>query len=221
MLLIVNLGNFFCVYRFLSYICKLMKEKILHKASEMFLNLGFKSVTMDDIASELGMSKKTIYSHFPTKLKLVEATTFFVVDNVNEAICSILSADHNPIEEVFTIKSVVNNQLKNEKSSPHYQLQKYYPKIFKRLKDKQFESVNECIVSNLKRGIEQGYYRKDIKIDLITRFYFSGNMSLTNKELFPLNTYGMASLKDAFLEYHIRAIATKKGLNTLLNLLEK
>ena len=198
-----------------------MKEKILHKASEMFLNLGFKSVTMDDIASELGMSKKTIYSHFSTKLKLVQATTFFVVDNVNEAICSILSADHNPIEEVFTIRSVINNHLKSEKSSPHYQLQKYYPKIFKQLNDKQFESVNECVVCNLKRGIEQGYYRKDIKIDLITRFYFSGNMSLTNKDLFPLNTYGMTALKDAFLEYHIRAIATEQGLKTLLNLLEK
>lgn len=187
----------------------------------MFLNLGFKSVTMDDIASELGMSKKTIYSHFPTKLKLVQATTFFVLENVNEAICSILSADLNPIKEVFTIKSIINNQLKNEKSSPHYQLQKYYPKIFKQLKDKQFESVNECVVNNLKRGIEQGYYRKEINIDLITRFYFSGNMSLTNYDIFPLNSYAMSELKDAFLEYHIRAIATEKGLQTLINILEK
>jgi len=198
-----------------------MKEKILHKASEMFLNLGFKSVTMDDIASELGMSKKTIYSHYPTKLKLVQATTFFVLDNVNEAICSILSADLNPIKEVFTIKSIINNQLKNEKSSPHYQLQKYYPKIFKQLKDKQFESVNECVINNLKRGIEQGYYREEINIDLITRFYFSGNMSLTNNDIFPLNTYGMSELKDAYLEYHIRAIATEKGLQTLIKILKK
>ena len=198
-----------------------MKEKILHKASEMFLNLGFKSVTMDDIASELGMSKKTIYSHFPTKLKLVQATTFFVLDNVNEAICTILSADLSPIEEVFTIKSIVNNQLKNEKSSPHYQLQKYYPKIFKQLKDKQFESVNECVINNLKRGIDQGFYREEINIDLITRFYFSGNMSLTNNDIFPINTYGLSELKDAYLEYHIRAIATEKGLQTLINILKK
>jgi len=198
-----------------------MKEKILHKASEMFLNLGFKSVTMDDIASELGMSKKTIYSHFPTKLKLVQSTTFFVLDNVNEAICSILSANLNPIKEVFTIKSIVNNQLKNEKSSPHYQLQKYYPKIFKQLKDKQFESVNECVINNLKRGIDQGYYREEINIDLITRFYFSGHMSLTNNDIFPLNTYGMSELKDAYLEYHIRAIATEKGLQTLIKILKK
>lgn len=198
-----------------------MKEKILHKASEMFLNLGFKSVTMDDIAAELGMSKKTIYSHFSTKLKLVEATTFYVMDNVNQAICSICSGNLNPIDEVFTIKSVINNQLKNEKSSPHYQLQKYYPKIFKQLKDKQFDSVNECVVENLNRGIKEGYYRKEINIDLITRFYFSGNMSLHNKEIFPLTTYSMSALKDAFLEYHIRAIATEKGLKTLINLLEK
>ena len=198
-----------------------MKEKILHKASEMFLNLGFKSVTMDDIAAELGMSKKTIYSHFSTKLKLVEATTFYVMDNVNQAICSICSGNLNPIDEVFTIKSVINNQLKNEKSSPHYQLQKYYPKIFKQLKDKQFDSVNECVVENLNRGIKEGYYRKEINIDLITRFYFSGNMSLHNNELFPLTTYSRSALKDAFLEYHIRAIATEKGLKTLINLLEK
>ena len=198
-----------------------MKEKILHKASEMFLNLGFKSVTMDDIASSLGMSKKTIYSHFPTKLKLVQATTFYVMDNVNTAICKICSGNLNPIDEDFTIKSVINNQLKNEKSSPHYQLQKYYPTIFKQLKDKQFESVNECVVENLNRGIKEGYYRKEIQIDLITRFYFSGNMSLTNNELFPPASYSVSNLKDAFLEYHIRAIATEKGLKTLNNIIKK
>lgn len=198
-----------------------MKEKILHKASDMFLNLGFKSVTMDDIAAELGMSKKTIYSHFPTKLDLVKSTTFFVMDNVNNAICSILDEKLNPIEEVFTIKSVINNQLKNEKSSPHYQLQKYYPKIFKELKDKQFESVDQCVAENLKRGIDEGYYRKEINIDLITRFYFNGYMSLANNELFPLSTYGLNTLKISFLEYHIRAIATEKGLKILINILKK
>ena len=85
-----------------------MKEKILHKASEMFLNLGFKSVTMDDIASALGMSKKTIYSHFPTKLKLVQATTFFVM-GMNRAKALILR-HRNDIKALF----VVSNQGKPE-----------------------------------------------------------------------------------------------------------
>lgn len=198
-----------------------MKDKILKKAADMFLNFGFKSVTMDDIANELGISKKTIYTHFSTKLKLVEAATFYVLDNINETISTVCAANHNPIKEIFTIKSMVHDQLKNEKSSPAYQLQKYYPKIFKQVKDKQFESVNLCIVENLKRGIKDGYYRSDINLDLITRFYFSGNMSLTNYELFPLDVYAISALKDAFLEYHVRAIATEKGLNILLNILEK
>lgn len=198
-----------------------MKDKILQKAADMFLTLGFKSVTMDDIAKELGMSKKTIYAHFSTKLKLVQATTFFLMDNINDAICAIVSEQHNPIEEIFIIKSKVHDQLKNEKSSPAYQLQKYYPGIFKQVKEKQFDAVKSCIEENLERGIQGGYYRKDINIDLITRFYYSGNMNLTNYELFPLDLYGITQIKNAFLEYHIRAIASEKGLHVLNNILKK
>ncbi len=198
-----------------------MKEKILQKASDLFLNLGFKSVTMDDIASEMGISKKTIYSHFSTKLKLVQASTFYVLDKINSGICDICSGELNPIEEVFTIKSLIMDQLKDEKSSPHYQLQKYYPKIFKLLKDKQFESVNECVKHNLERGIDQGIYRKEIDLDIITRFYLNGNAGLLNYELFPINRFSTSQLKDTFLEYHIRAIATDKGLKILLNILKK
>jgi len=198
-----------------------MKDKILEKAADLFLSFGFKSITMDDIAQELGISKKTIYAHFSTKLKLVQATTFFVLDKVNQTICTVCSGNYDPITEIFTIKSMVNDQLKNEKSSPAHQLQKYYPKVFKQLKEKQFESVNVCLAENLKRGIEEGYYRSDIDIDLITKFYFGGNMWLTNHELFPPETYSLSDLKHAFLEYHFRAIATEKGLNKLFNILEK
>ncbi|MCA0933209.1 TetR/AcrR family transcriptional regulator [Lutimonas saemankumensis] len=198
-----------------------MKEKILEKASDMFLNLGFKSVTMDDIAHEMGISKKTIYAHFPTKQELVQATTFFVLEKVHDTICMVCSAKHDPIKEIFTIKTMVNDQLKNEKSSPSYQLQKYYPKIFKQLKEEQFQSLNLCIEDNLKRGIKEEYYRKGIDIDLITRFYLSGIMNLSNREFFPSETYRLPDLKDAFLEYHVRAIATEKGLKTLSNILRK
>lgn len=198
-----------------------MKDKILHKAADLFLSFGFKSITMDDIAADLGMSKKTIYSHFSTKKKLVEASTFYILERVNETICSILDANYDPIEETFTIKSMINNLSKNEKSSPSYQLQKYYPKIYKQVHEKQFEAVQSCIVENLKRGITEDYYRKDIDIDLITRLFFSGNMNLTNQELFPIDVYEISSLKNTFLEYHVRAIATEKGLNTLKNILKR
>ncbi|NOQ91975.1 MAG: TetR family transcriptional regulator [Flavobacteriaceae bacterium] len=198
-----------------------MKEKILKKAVDLFLNFGFKSITMDDIARELAISKKTIYSHFSTKLKLVKATTFYVFEQVNTGICSICSVDQNPIEEIYLIKSLVMEQLKGEKSSPQYQLQKYYPKIFEVLKQKKFESVNECITKNLKNGIEGGFYRKEIDVNLITRLYFNGIMGIKNVELFPTETFSNTYLMNSYLEYHIRAIATEKGLKTLNKIIKK
>ncbi|MCK4561333.1 MAG: TetR/AcrR family transcriptional regulator [Flavobacteriaceae bacterium] len=198
-----------------------MKEEILKKAVDLFLNFGFKSITMDDIARDLAISKKTIYSHFSTKLKLVKASTFYVFEQVNTGICSICTVDQNPIEEIYLIKSLVMKQLKGEKSSPQYQLQKYYPKIFEALKQKQFESVNECITKNLKNGIEQGFYRKGIDINLITRLYFNGIMGIKNVELFPTDTFSNTYLMNSYLEYHIRAIATEKGLKTLNEIIKK
>lgn len=198
-----------------------MKNKILKKAIDLFLNFGFKSVTMDDIANELAISKKTIYSHFSTKLKLVEATTFYVFEQINSGICSICSSNINPIEEIFLIKTLIMQQLKGEKTSPQYQLQKYYPKIFETLKQKQFESVNTCISGNLTRGIEQGFYRNNLDINLITRLYFNGIMGIKNVDLFPTNDFTSSYLMHSYLEYHIRAIATEKGIQKLEKIIKK
>ena len=135
-----------------------MKDKILHKSAEMFLNLGFKSVTMDDIAFELGVSKKTIYNHFSNKTDLVEEVTASVFEIVCTGIDLIRSKDNNPIEELYEIKRFTMEYLKNEKTSPQYQLQKYYPKIYATLKKKQFGVMQDCISENLKNGVEQGLY---------------------------------------------------------------
>ena len=109
----------------------------------MFLNLGFKSVTMDDIARTSGVSKKTIYAHFSNKTDLVEAVTSYLFDTVCCGIDLIHEQQQNPIIELFEIKKFVMQHLKDEKSSPQYQLQKYYPKIFVELKQKQFEVMQE------------------------------------------------------------------------------
>jgi len=102
-----------------------MKQKIIVKSSELFLTLGFKSVTMDDIATALGISKKTIYVHFANKTKLVESVTFSLFENICNGIDSICDNSKNPIEELYHIKMFVMKYLKGEKSSPQYQLKKY------------------------------------------------------------------------------------------------
>jgi len=89
-----------------------MREKIINKSAELFLNLGFKSVTMDDIAQEMGISKKTIYVHFSNKTKLVEAVTFGLFDTICNGIDHICEHAPNPIEELYSIKMFVMQHLK-------------------------------------------------------------------------------------------------------------
>jgi len=197
-----------------------MKDKILHKATELFLNLGFKSVTMDDLANEMGISKKTIYAHFENKTKLVEETTMNLFWVISNGIDQIVCKKYNPIEELYEIKKFVMSRLKDEKASPQYQLQKYYPKIHQTIREKQFEVMQDCVVDNIKRGIELGIYRENLNIQFVARIYFSGVNSLGNVDLFPNNMFTKIELEDYFLEYHLRGIVTPKGrkkLNEIIN----
>ena len=197
-----------------------MKEKIVEKSTELFLNLGFKSVTMDEIASALGVSKKTIYKYFKNKTELVAAVTDYMFSNICNGINMICDLNKNPIDEIFDIKRFVMSNLKDEKSSPQYQLQKYYPKIYASIKGKQFDVMQDCVIENLNHGIDQGLYRKNIEVTFISRIYFSGMMSIKDKDLFPLNDYSMNTLMNHFLEYHLRGICTEKGIKQLENQLE-
>ena len=95
-----------------------MKEQILHKATELFLNQGFKSITMDDIAQEMSISKKTIYSHFNNKEAIVKATANYLFTNICEGIDHICIRQKNPIVELYDIKKYVLEHLKGEQSSP-------------------------------------------------------------------------------------------------------
>lgn len=197
-----------------------MRAEILEKATELFLNLGFKSVTMDDLAHEMGISKKTIYSHFQNKNQLVEACTLHVFDSISKGIDYICSLKKNPIEELYEIKRFVMQHLKDEKSSPQFQLQKYYPKIHMTLKDKQFEMMQECTIQNVKEGIEMGIYRENLDPEFISRIYFLGVTSLKDQRLFPGNKYSSTQLMDDYLEYHLRGIVTPEGrkiLNEIIN----
>lgn len=197
-----------------------MKETIVEKAAEMFLTLGFKSVTMDDIATELGISKKTIYKYFCNKNSLVKATVDDLFKKVSTGIDEIRGLDKNSIEEIFMIRGFMMQQLHNESTSPLYQLQKFFPKVFTCLRNNQFEKVSTSMVENLKKGIKSGIYRENINIDFISRMYFTGLTGIKDNSVFPTDTFTVASLTKQFLEYHLRAISTPRGVEILETILE-
>jgi AcrR family transcriptional regulator len=197
-----------------------MKDQILLKATDLFLTLGFKSVTMDDIAAEMGISKKTIYQHYSNKDQLVEASTMHLFETISCGIDQICALENNPVEELFLIKDFVMKNLKNESASPIYQLQKYYPKIHKTLMMRQFDKMGDCVIVNLEKGIAQGFFRKEMNTPLIARFYFAGMTSLKDTEIFNPEEFPSLSIQMAYLEYHLRGICTEKGIQKLEQLLK-
>ena len=200
---------------------KSLKELILEKTRELFLTIGFKSVTMDQIAYDMGISKKTIYNFFENKNELVKAVTSYMFNSITNGVTEIKKNSNNPINELYDINLFLIKYLKKESVSPLYQLEKYYPLIHKEINKKQFDFITKSTTGSLNNGIKLGLFRRDIKIDFISRLYFKGMIGIRDLDTFPLNLYDPVSLKIDFIEYHLRAIVTEKGLKKLNHFINK
>lgn len=192
-----------------------MKEQIISKAEELFLTLGFKNVTMDDIASAMGISKKTIYAHFSNKTELVSAVTFSVLEYIYLGIEKIKESAVNPIEELYDTKKFLIHYLRNERGSAHFQLRKYYPKIFEQLEVKKIEKMQSSVENSLKQGVKLQLFRPNIDTAFVSRVYFVGMTGIRDQSVFPEHKFDKNYLMESYLEYHLRAIVTEKGLSIL------
>ena len=186
-----------------------MKEKIIAKASELFMKLGFKSVTMDDIAGEMCISKKTIYKYFCNKELLIEQTTEMVHKEIHQSIDTIVAKKHNAIEENFEIRKMFKEMFKAGDTSPVYQLKKHYPEIYDLVMSREINECNMVFKQNIEKGIQQGLYRKEIPIDTYVGFYyiliFSINGNISSEKI-------AKEMELHALEYHTRALATEQGI---------
>ncbi len=192
-----------------------MKKVIVEKAAELFLNLGFKSVTMDDLAVSMGVSKKTIYQHFENKHQLVKEAVFTIFKSITAEIKKIKQHNSNPIEELHCLKMIALKYLGNEKTSPNYQLQKYYPKIYQDLKSKEYQYFGDMVKDSLKLGVESGLFRDEIDIEFVSRLYINGMRGIKDIEIFPIEQFKIETLFENYIDYHLRAIVTDKGLKSL------
>lgn len=192
-----------------------MKEIILKKTGDIFLKFGFKSVTMDDIANDLGISKKTLYKYFKNKEDLVDQAVIGFHENCLCNINNVCAMDYNAIEENFEIKKMFKDLLQNSDESPMFQLKKYYPKTYDKVIQKEFVEFQNCIITNLEKGISEGLYRKNINKSVISRFYFALVFSVHDENLFTHKKNTINQLEIDVLEFHTRAIATPKGVKEL------
>ncbi len=159
--------------------------------------------------------------HFGNKSELVDAVSFYLFDNICEGIDTIFDNSNNPIEELYDIKMFVMQHLKNEKTSPQYQLKKYYPETYVRLNMAQFNKMQESVSKSLQQGIDMGVFRASINVDFIARMYFNGMSGIKDEAIFPKEKYAKDDLMERYLEYHLRAIVTDEGMNILQQFINK
>lgn len=195
-----------------------MKDKIIKKATEMFLKLGFKSVTMDDIACEMCISKKTIYKYFHNKEVLIEEGTEAVHQNIHKLMDEVVEKNYNAIEENFEMRKMFKEMFQSFDHSPAYQLKKHYPEIYAKMIANEIEDCNNMLTQNIQKGINQGLYRAETDVEAAAKFYYTLIFSINENTLLEKEAF---ILEGKALEYHTRAIATVKGLEELENQLSK
>ncbi len=188
---------------------EMMKDKIINKAKEMFLRLGFKSITMDDIACEMCISKKTIYKYFSNKDILIEESIQMVHKEIHETIDKIVAQNFNAIEENFEIKRMFKEMFKSAESSPIYQLKKHYPEVYAKALSSQIEVCETCFRNNILKGMNEGLYRENLDVDNYIKFYYTLIFNINENTASGIEA---EELELKALEYHIRAMATLAGI---------
>lgn len=189
-----------------------MKDKIIKKATDMFLRLGFKSVTMDDIAGEMSISKKTIYKYFSNKETLIEEGTEVVHQNIHRMMDEVIAKGYNAIEENFQMREMFKEMFKSFDQSPAYQLKKHYPEIYEKMMANEIEDCSEFFRQNIVKGISEGLYRKETDVEAAVRFYYTLVFSINENTMMEKDAY---DLEKKALEYHTRTIGTPKGIEEL------
>lgn len=192
-----------------------MERIILKKATELFIKYGFKNVTMDEIANDLGISKKTIYVYYENKSELVEAVIKYLFSEIKIIIEEIKNQNLNPIEESFKTFSTVSQLLQDEKISIEFQLKKYFPDVYERINCEKLEILQNTITDNLTRGINEGVYRISIDVDFISRYFLTTITSFKNYDYYEMDEVDLILGMKQILELYFRSIVTEKGLKYL------
>jgi AcrR family transcriptional regulator len=187
------------------------RERILQEAHDLFMQYGLKSVSMDDLSRKLGISKKTIYLHFSDKDALVKSVVERVLTTNTKLHIEERTKSINAIHEEFLIIELMGTLFKTMNPSILFDMQKYYPDAFVYFLQHKNNIIKGMIRENLQRGLEEGLYREEINLDILTRYR-------VESVVMPFNTEFQQGLKKELTElcreisiHFLYGIATTKG----------
>jgi len=187
------------------------EEKVILGAEELFFKYGIRSVTMDDIAKHLGMSKKTIYQYYKEKDEIVHK---LMMAHIKEDECSFSECAEksaNIVEEVFNMMKNIHDIFSKINPQFIYELQKYYPQTWKLFKDFKENFILKMVEQSIEKGIKDGHVRPDVNVKILSRARMENVEMAMNPACFPPDKFKILDVQLTLVEHFLYGICTLKG----------
>ena len=193
-----------------------VKERIKQKADELFMRYGIKSITMDEIATQLGISKKTIYQSFADKDELVDEVVTDLLAYNKDRCDNARSESLNAIQEVLFSMELLEEMFENMNPTILFDLERNHPQTFKKFLHHKYSYLLEIIKQNIEKGISEELYRDDINAEVAAKVRLETMMLPFNQEIFPKNKFNLVELEKQLIEYYLFGMASLKGHKIIL-----
>ncbi len=198
-----------------------MQEKeqhIIKETEQLYRKYGIKSVTMDDVAVHLGISKKTLYQIVKDKKELVEKVFIKELEYREKQYLEIFSKNLNAIDELLEVKEFIKELFKEHNPSMNFDLRKYYPELYNKIKDVKRKRMYETSLRNLEKGKRDGLYRKELNAEIIAKLHVFRIENIIDNDLFTPEELVSEAFFNEIFKYHIYGIVNNKGLEYIKNI---
>lgn len=197
------------------------REKFLEKVTQLFFRYGAKTLTMDDIAREFSISKKTLYQHYSAKEEILSDTLSYILENVLNRIEKLQTKYENPLLMMLNSTETMEDFLLESDNVFYLQLIKYYPEIIKNHQLNCYNQLKKTLKENTEKGKNLGYYKTDFNEDLYFKFVLQLFFSVEDSPLFTTEYQNKKKLSKEIIEFYTQAIVTENGARILKELKEK
>ena len=188
-----------------------VKEKILAGSEALFMKYGIRSVSMDDIARHLSVSKKTLYQHFADKDELVTEMSQTHMQRETIEYAAITKDSENSIDELNKISVRIKCDMEDMNPSLLFDLQKFHPRAWSLWLKHKTDFIMSSIVRNLNQGISEGYFRSEINPEIIAISRLVLIESAFDDRIFPKVKFNLVEVQSQFFDHFVYGLCTDKG----------
>ncbi|MCB0639225.1 MAG: TetR/AcrR family transcriptional regulator, partial [Lewinella sp.] len=183
------------------------KHRLLDQAEQLFMRYGIRSVSMDDIARELGVSKKTLYQFVENKAELVSEIMMRRMSRAQAAVHALRAQATDAMDELYQVAHYMIEQFRTFSPAVRFDLQKYYTRESRHLEQLHEKFFEQFARENLERGQAQGWYREDIDPGILAKLFVYMALSVGDIDHFPMDEYDLPQVLMQLVSYHLYGIA--------------